>query len=393
LEKLRHRQSQTVLPNLPVIFGTPDWDSPFAFLRPVGFNSGISDLLSGSFEDDLAMLARQVFAVLMGTAALGFATLGHAADPWLSLEPPTGKGNGKHVVLISGDEEYRSEELLPQLGKILSQRHGFRCTVLFAINPENGTIDPNNQKNIPGLEALDKADLAVMLLRFRNLPDEQMKHLVDYTESGRPMIGLRTATHAFKLVDSKTYEKYTYKNNEWPGGFGKQVLGETWINHHGKHGSESTRARVVADMSAHPILRGITDGEIWGPTDVYQVNLPLADDCQTLLLGEVVAGMHESDPKLDGKKNDPMMPVAWTKSYTGSAGKTARIFTTTMGASQDFASTGLRRLLVNACYWCVGMEDQIKPELSVELVGKFDPSPFGVNKFKPDVKPESLLAD
>src|SRR5437660_617455 len=89
-----------------------------------------------------------------------------AANPWLTFEGGEGPGKGKHVVLVSGDEEYRSEEALPQLAKILSRRHGFKCTVLFAIDPKTGTIDPN-KSNIPGLEALDRADLMVLFTRFR----------------------------------------------------------------------------------------------------------------------------------------------------------------------------------------------------------------------------------
>src|ERR1700704_5906443 len=100
-----------------------------------------------------------------------------AAEPWLVLEGGAGPGKGKHVVLVSGDEEYRSEEALPQLAKILARHHGFKCTVLFAINPRDGTIDPNRNDNIPGLEALEKADLMVLFTRFRNLPDNQMKHV------------------------------------------------------------------------------------------------------------------------------------------------------------------------------------------------------------------------
>jgi len=83
-----------------------------------------------------------------------------AADPWVVYQGGNGPGKGKHVVLISGDEEYRSEEFLPQLGKILAKHHGFTCTVLFAVNPADGSIDPNNQNNIPGLAALKNADLA-----------------------------------------------------------------------------------------------------------------------------------------------------------------------------------------------------------------------------------------
>src|SRR6266481_5934672 len=77
-----------------------------------------------------------------------------AADQWVTYQGADGPGKGKHVVLICGDEEYRSEETLPQLARILANRHGFKCTVLFAIDPKDGTINPNRRDNIPGLEAL-----------------------------------------------------------------------------------------------------------------------------------------------------------------------------------------------------------------------------------------------
>ncbi|HUS06787.1 MAG TPA: hypothetical protein VMZ52_10845, partial [Bryobacteraceae bacterium] len=99
----------------------------------------------------------------------------NSADPFLKFPGGNGPGRGKHVVLISGDEEYRSEEAMPQLAKILSMRHGFECTVLFAIDPRDGTINPNRKDNIPGLEALAKADLLILFTRFRDLPDQQMK--------------------------------------------------------------------------------------------------------------------------------------------------------------------------------------------------------------------------
>src|SRR5438309_11443962 len=97
-----------------------------------------------------------------------------AADPWVVYEGAEGPGRGKQVVLVSGDEEYRSEEALPQLAKILARRHGFTCTVLFAIG-RDGTIDPDRGDNIPGLEALRSADLMISATRFRNLPDAQIK--------------------------------------------------------------------------------------------------------------------------------------------------------------------------------------------------------------------------
>src|SRR5207253_3098871 len=187
-----------------------------------------------------------------------------AQDQWVVYEGKEGPGKGKHIVLVSGDEEYRSEEALPQLGKILAKHHGFKCTVLFAIDPADGTINPKTTTNIPGLEALKTADLMILALRFRDLPDAQMKHIVDYVDSGKTIIGLRTATHSFNIKPGKTYAKYGYNSKEWDGGFGRQILGETWVNHHGAHGKQSTRGLFAKGMEKHPILCGIKDGDIWG---------------------------------------------------------------------------------------------------------------------------------
>lgn len=313
-----------------------------------------------------------------------------AADLWVEYAPGAGPGRGKHVVLVSGDEEYRSEEALPQLGRILAQHHGFRCTVLFAIDPKDGTINPNVGNNIPGLEALKTADLLILFTRFRDLPDEQMKHFVDYLDSGRPIIGLRTATHAFNIGKGKTYERFSFNNRDWDGGFGRQVLGETWISHHGHHGKESTLGIVNKEQKDHPILRGIQDGDIWGPTDVYGVRLPLPGDSLPLVFGQVLSGMQRTDKPVEGPKNEPMMPIAWTKSYQAANGKTGKSFTTTMGASQDCASEGLRRLLVNATYWAVGLQDQIPPRAKVDIVGEFEPTRFGFNAARQGVKPADL---
>jgi type 1 glutamine amidotransferase len=258
--------------------------------------------------------------------------------------------------------------------------------VLFPID-KDGTINPD-VSNIPGLEALESADLAVIFLRFRDLPDEQMKHLVDYIESGRPIVGIRTATHAFNTKSAK-YGKYTWTNKDpaYEQGFGRQVLGETWISHHGKHGSQSTRGIVAKGQESHPILRGIKGGDIWGPTDVYGVRLPLPGDSQPLVLGQVVDGMKFDDPPAAGKVNDPLMPIAWTKTYTPAAGKPARVFTSTIGAANDLAAEGTRRLLVNACYWAAGLEDQIPEKSNVALVGDYQPSNFKFGGAKAGVRP------
>lgn len=326
-------------------------------------------------------MLRKIFLAVAAVASLG------AADPrWLEISGSAGPGKGKHVVLVSGDEEYRSEEALPQLAKILASRHGFRCTVLFAIDPKTGEVNPD-VSNIPGLEALRTADLVIIATRFRALPDEQMKHIVDYLDSGRPIIGLRTATHGFNYKPGSAYEKYSwnYKGTDYEGGFGRQVLGETWVEHHGKHGKQATRGRIAPGAEKHPILRGIRDGEIWGPTDVYRVRLPLPGDSRPVLLGEVVEGMSESDPPAAGAVNNPMMPIAWTRRV----GK-ARVFTTTMGAATDLPNEGFRRMLVNAVYWALGMEAQIPAKADVALVGEYRPSAFSFGGYRKGVRPADL---
>jgi type 1 glutamine amidotransferase len=323
------------------------------------------------------------------------ATSGLAADPWLVVEGCEGPGTARQIVLVSGDEEYRSEESLTQLAKILAKHHGFNCTVLYAIDPATGEISPNTQDNIPGLESLRKADLLVIATRFRNLPDEQMKEIDAYLKAGKPVVGIRTATHAFNIPKERTYAHYGWNQTDekMPQGFGRQVLGETWINHHGDHGRESTRGLIAPDAKDHPILRGIKDGEIWGPTDVYGVRLPLPGDSKPLVLGQVLEGMTPDAPVVageDAKKNEPMMPVAWTKTYSVDGGPQGRVFTTTMGAATDMVSAGTRRMLVNGCYWALGLESQIPTESNVDLVGTFEPTKFGFNGAKKGIKPADL---
>ena len=296
---------------------------------------------------------------------------------WLEFKGMAGPGLGRRIVLVSGDEEYRSEEALPMLAKILSAHHGFDCTVLFAINPETDEIDPDCQTNIPGLHALDTADLMIIFVRFRELPDEQMKHIVDYVNSGRPIIGLRTATHAFQYscnTDSP-YAKYDCTNEEFEGGFGRQVLGETWVAHHGHHGFESTRALINPASNDHPVLRGVSD--VWGTTDVYAVG-ELTGNPQVLLDGQVLTGMNPGD---DPKPDTPTMPIAWVKEYTGDEGKASRVFCTTMGAATDLLSADLRRLVVNAAYWGLRMEDSIDSSSSVEPVEPYEPTEFGFGAY------------
>ncbi|HQS05168.1 MAG: hypothetical protein B7X86_12865 [Sphingobacteriales bacterium 17-39-43] len=307
---------------------------------------------------------------------------------WIVYQGNEGPGKGKHIVFVSGDEEYRSEEGLPMMAKILAERHGFKCTVLFAVDPKTNNIDPDNQTNIPGLEHLKTADLMVMLLRFRELPDEQMKHIIDYTNAGKPIVALRTSTHAFSYSRNKQNPnaKYSYnsKVKGWEGGYGKQVLGETWINHHGVHAKEGTRALINGLVKDHPILRGVKD--IWTPTDVYGI-LGLPNDAQVLIFGQTTMGMTSTSP-LSYEKS--VMPVAWIRNYSSVSGKKAKIFTTTMGASVDLISEDLRRLIVNACYWGTGMESQIPAQNNVQIVGEYNPTMFGFGKYQRGLSPSTF---
>jgi type 1 glutamine amidotransferase len=288
-----------------------------------------------------------------------------------------------HIVFVIGDDEYRSEDSMPQLAKILAVHHGFKCTLLFAINKETGEIDPGTLDNIPGLEALNTADLMVLFTRFRELPDDQMKHIIDYTDSGKPIMGLRTSTHAFRYKEHKDspYAKYSFRDKEFEGGYGRQVLGETWISHYGAHQKESTRGLIAKGMENHPIVKGIEG--IWGPSDVYGITT-LSGDSKPLIMGQVLVGM---DPKDKPNPDKELVPVAWTKTYTGQRGKTARVFTTTMGHGDDFKNEGFRRLLVNACYWCMGMEDTIPAKSKVDILGDYDPNPIGMGGHKKGLKP------
>lgn len=313
--------------------------------------------------------------------------------PWVVYEGTEGPGRGKHIVLVSGDEEYRSEQALPQIARILAHRHGFKTTVLFAIDPETGEIDPTYTNNIPGLHHLQNADLMLLFTRFRALPEGQMKHIDTYTKSGKPIIGLRTSTHAFRFTDpfsDSPYRKYDYASTieGWEGGWGRQVLGETWVYHHGEHAVEGTRGLVNYLYADAPILNGISDN-VYGDTDVYGLSkLPSGTDI--LLYGLSLKGL---DPFAPPEYEKSIVPVAWRRTYVGETGNASRVFATTLGASVDLESEGVRRLIVNAVYWGLGMEDEIPEEANVDLVGEYAPTFYGFGDHKRGQRPEDLELD
>ena len=120
-----------------------------------------------------------------------------------------GPGRGKHVVLLAGDEEYRSEEAMPLMAQILNKQ-GFECTVLFSM--KDGIVDPTAGGSLSKQEAMDSADAIVMSLRFRHWDDNAMQKLDDALNRGVPMVALRTSTHAFNGIKGK-WAKYNFNAN------------------------------------------------------------------------------------------------------------------------------------------------------------------------------------
>jgi hypothetical protein len=316
------------------------------------------------------------------TAWIGVASLTHAAP--LVYQGTDGPGKNKHVVLIASDHEYKSEEALPELARILAKHHGFKCTVLFGVDPATGDISPGTS-NIPGTELLKDADLMVIFTRFQNLPADQMQPILDYIARGGPVVGLRTATHAFKIPKDSPFAKYDHASNDaaYLGGFGRQVLGETWVGHYGPNHQSSTRLNIVPALREHPVLRGV--GPMWAEIGAYNAN-PI-EGSEILVMALPLAGMTPDSPVDTTKKP---MPGAWVRTYTGESGKQGRVFTSTYGASGDLANDGFRRMLVNACFWTAGLENAIKPDADITLVGPYRPTWLGDVKRAAHVKPEDL---
>lgn len=292
----------------------------------------------------------------------------------LTYSPSPKNANGKRVVLLAGDEEYRSEEALPMLGKILSQHHGFHCTVLFSMSADGSIIDPNNQTGVGGLEALDQADLLIIATRFRRPSAEQAEHLDRFLKKGKPVIGLRTATHSFngqgRFGDWLEYDD-----------FGIKILGERWVSHHGGHKVQGARSVTTPELKQHPVLT--TVGEFFAPSDVYGV-IHLTEADQVLMRGAVTETLDPDSPNVPGKQNDPMQPLVWLHTYEAPDGVTGKSFCTTAGAAVDLVDPNLRRLIVNAAYYLT--ELKVPQDARVDYVDGFDASFYGFTdeKFWPN---------
>jgi type 1 glutamine amidotransferase len=330
-------------------------------------------------------MRRRLLKSLLLAAVLGLPSGAAAQNPHLVVyEGDQGPGRGKHIVFLAGDHEYRSEESLPALARILAKHYGFKCSVFFTTDPKTGFIEPGSS-NIAGLEALKTADLLVIFLRFQDFPDAEMQHIADYLDRGGPVVGFRTATHSFQIKrpDAKFLKFHWQTGEAYPGGFGRQILGETWVSHYGTNHKMSSRLILQPDQLPHPILRGVKD--VWVQSGGYTAN-PI-DGSVILAKGEILNGMTPDSPPAEGKQQ---MPVAWYRTYTGASGKSGRVFTTTHGASEDLLNDGFRRMSVNACLWAAGLEKNIQPANDISFVGPYHPTTFAFGGFVKGITPASL---
>jgi type 1 glutamine amidotransferase len=332
------------------------------------------------------MLAAAVLCAPSLAGAQAPVAAGSAANPHLvSYAGASGPGAGKHIVFIAGDHEYRSEEALPALARLLARHYGFRCSVFITTDPATGFIEPGSS-HIAGLDALKSADLLVIATRFQEFPDSEMQHIIDYIDRGGPVVGFRTATHAFQIRrPGSPFAKYTWNNKapEYTGGFGRQILGETWVTHYGTNHKQSSRIVIESSNANHPILRGVKD--MWAESGGYTA-YPM-EGSVVLARGRILDGMTPDAPAAAGKEE---LPVAWTRTYRGASGREGRVFTTTHGASEDLRNEGFRRMAVNGILWAVGLESAITGTNNVSLVGPYNPTRYAFDGWVKGVKPGDM---
>ncbi|QDV07208.1 Trehalose utilization [Planctomycetes bacterium Poly30] len=307
-------------------------------------------------------------------------------DPrWLTYSAKDATEASPHVVFLAGDQEYRSEECMPMLARLFAEKHGMHTTVVFQ-QDEQGRVEPNAkikwddkavEHDIPGLEYLRSADAVVFYTRLLSLPEAQLASIYGYLDSGKPILVVRTGNHGF--ID------WDYQVDGKRQRFGEDVAGGAFRGHHGRWSQDSTRATPVPANADHPVLRGVDD--VWGPTDVYRTypeGESLPRDCTALLMGQPLMSRNPTDaPNTDLEP----LPVAWTKLWTGASGQTSRVFNTTMGSARDFQCEDMRRLLLNAVLWGLGREDEIQPDLDVDIVGTYEPRKSGFDYEALDVRP------
>ncbi len=292
-----------------------------------------------------------------------------------------GRPGQPHIVFVTGDEEYRSEETMPLLARLLNKRFGFTTSVCFSLDA-TGTIDPNHQVSISGLQLLEGADLMVLNTRFRELPDEQFQHFLNYVESGRPVVGFRTATHAFKYPENHHLTPWG-----WHGEKLAELLGQNWITHHGHFGDGHeflTEVRPSTTQLQNPILTGVTSFKAYSWLYHVQGNgYNLRGTPTILLTGKALKSKA-------AEKGFPIEnPVAWTKNYKSHNGN-ARVFFHTTAHPYDFKSPSVLRLSLNGILWALGRESMIPPATEkIPVPADYNPNNSGMgSKFKKGLRPE-----
>ena len=248
----------------------------------------------------------------------------------ITLGPLASIGHAQpHLVFVVGEGEYRSEVTMPALAQVLKDHYDFRTTVLI-----DEALHGGEENSISGLEALETADLLVLYLRFRQLPENQLALLQKYIDRGGPIVAFRTTTHAFN------YDGDDPRAAKW-NSFGARELGAPWIYHYG-HGA-STDATTVGE---HPVLAGVRP-EFHVRSWTYHVRPDYPPkDAKILVQGRPVL------PEGARGGDETVNPIAWTHTHSGGG----RVFTTTMGHPEDFSVSDFRRLIVNGVYWCLERE-------------------------------------
>jgi len=290
-----------------------------------------------------------------------------------------------HIVFVTGDEEYRSEESMPMLARLAKRELNAKVTVCYALD-SLGYIAPNRTDHIAGLEALESADLMVIFTRYRTLPENERSYISNYVESGKPIVGFRTSTHAFKYENDSTL---VYWNDEWA----TKVFGQQWITHHGHFDDGANPLTQIEQVESanHPILNGFEPIETF--SWLYHVDggdWKLYGDSNPILQGTSLKSKH----KMEGNLNQyPLTnPVAWTKTYTGSDEKEARVFFTTLGHPYDFRLPIVRRIALNGIFWALGKEDDIPDNgANVTLDVAYEPNNSGFGqRYKQLQKPKQI---
>lgn len=244
-----------------------------------------------------------------------------------------------HVVFVVGTEHYSPHLSMPPLAKEI-ERLGLRTTVVL---PRGDPEENKNGVGLPGLEALEQADAAVFFLRFLALADDQFAHLERFLTSARPLVGLRTSTHAFRY-------KEDHPRFRWNQDFGRRVLGTSYLCH---MRDPRTECHSIARAKGHPILTGVDPAPFVSPGQLYITDL--VADCDPLLAG---TGTSPNEfvlrdrfrTRLMGKTQSDI--VAWTWQNTFGA----RVFATTLGHPGDFAVPQIMRTIVNGVHWAAGAE-------------------------------------